>query len=376
MRICIVQPIVPRYRVPVFASLARVAGIDLEVWADTYCAQGSLQGIRASDEFRLVHAFHRTVAGIWFQPAAVRAVLSGFDVVVLGDNVRQPALWAALAVRRCAVVVWGHGFGTTMPRAGDMLRRMVVQQSDAALFYSERGCDRFRVMGLPADKLFVAPNAIDQGPIVAATARCGEDARIAALRRVGLDGRRIMLYLSRLEAEKRPELAIECLRALRGRHPDLALVFIGDGSLRSSLEAIARDAGVGDAVRFLGAIHDEDRIAPWATAAELLVHPGALGLSVLHAFGYGLPVVTTDDKAIQMPESDCLVDGVNGFEYRAGSLDDLVARCDRLLSDPELRGSMSRAALDTVRGARGHNLESMVRGMVSAFEYAVTAHRG
>jgi glycosyltransferase involved in cell wall biosynthesis len=375
MRVCVVQPIVPRYRVPVFASLAKETGIDLEVWADLRRPQGSLRGVAASDEFRLVHASSRSVAGVSIQPAAVRAVLAGFDVVVLGDNVRQVALWAALAVRRSAVVVWGHGFGTSMPRAGDFLRRLVVRQADAALFYSDRGRDRFRAMGLPSEKLFVAPNAIDQTPISAAAVRCTDAARASALRSVGLEGRRVILFLSRLEREKRPELAIECLRVLRGRNPDLALAFIGDGSQRAALESLAREAGVADSVRFLGAIHDEDRIAPWATSARLLIHPGALGLTVLHAFGYGLPVVTTDDKGIQMPESDCLIDGVNGLEFEGNSLTGLVAKCDLLLSDPALRGAMSRAALESIRGARGHNLASMVSGMVAACRHAIAVHR-
>jgi glycosyltransferase involved in cell wall biosynthesis len=374
VRVCILQPLVPRYRLPVFSALARATGIDLEVWADARGSQGSLAGATGSSEFRLVHAFHRRIAGVYLQPACIRAAVSRFDVLVMSDNVRQPGLWAALAVpRRPPIVLWGHGYGTTNPRIGDLLRRATIWSADAALFYSSRGRDRFVAMGVDPGKLFIAPNAIDQVPIANAIKRCDELARSRVLSEQGLLGRRLMLFMSRLEPEKRPDLAIEALARLRAAHPQLALVFIGDGSQRTSLAQLAQARGVYDHVRFLGTLHDENRIAPWAISSQLLVHPGALGLTVLHAFGYGLPVVTTADKRIQMPESDCLRHGLNGLEYEPGQLQSLVECCSNILADDALRAQMSAAALATVHGDHGHNVGSMVEGMLQAINYAASS---
>lgn len=372
LRVCILQPIVPRYRVPVFSTLARQPGIELEVWASRTGSFGSIQGITSSDTFVLKHAYYGERCGVVLQPAAVRAVRSGFDAVIITDNVRSPAMFAALALRRSPVIIWGHGFGTHHDRAGHRLRMMTFRSADAGLFYGPRGRDRFVAEGIDPGKLFVAPNAIDQSPIAAARDHWQEGDRLAAFRREqGIEGP-FMLYLSRLEPEKMPLVAIDALVRLRRSRPDLRLVFIGEGTERSALERRIREDGLGDAVRLAGALYDDAAIAPWALSADLLIHPGALGLSIFHAFGYGLPVVTTDSASIQMPEVECLEHGRNGLTYRHGDLDDLVACCARILDDRTMRASLSAGAIQTVSGPTGRNLPSMVQGFVDAIRFVTS----
>ena len=59
-----------------------------------------------------------------------------------------------------------------------------------------------------------------------------------------------------------------------------------------ALQSIAEELDVEQYVRWLGSIYDEAQLAPWFLTADAFVYPGAIGLSVLHAMGYGLPVVT------------------------------------------------------------------------------------
>jgi glycosyltransferase involved in cell wall biosynthesis len=372
LRVCILQPIVPRYRVPVFSMLARQPGIELEVWASLTGAMGSIAGITSSDAFTLKHASYAERCGVVVQPAAIRAVRSGFDAVIITDNVRSPAMFAALALRKSPVIIWGHGFGTHHDRMGHRLRMMSFRSADAGLFYGPRGRDRFVKEGIDPGKLFVAPNAIDQAPIAAACGHWREGDRLASFRREqGIDGP-FILYLSRLEPEKLPLMAIDALVELRKGRPDLRLVFIGDGSARSAIERRVRDEGLGDAVRLVGALYEDSDIAPWALSAELLIHPGALGLSIFHAFGYGLPVVTTDSAAIQMPEVECLEPGRNGLMYRHGDLGDLVSCCARILDDRSTRAALSAGATQTVTGPGGRNLPAMVQGFVDAIRFVTS----
>lgn len=370
LRVCILQPIVPHYRVPVFGLLARQPGIDLEVWASLRGSFGSIQGISRSDTFALKHAFYAERFGMVLQPSAVRAVRSGFDAVIITDNVRSPAMFAALACRRSPVIIWGHGFGTHHDRMGHRLRMLSFRSADAGLFYGPRGRERFVSAGIDPRKLFVAPNAIDQSPIAAARERWSQGSALASFRREqGIDGARVMLFLSRLEPEKMPMMAVDALLRLRKDVPDLRLAFIGEGSERPALERRIRDEGLEGTVRLVGALYEDSAIAPWAMSADLLIHPGALGLSIFHAFGYGLPVVTTDSAAIQMPEVECLEHGRNGLAYRHGSLDDLVACCARILGDRAMRASLSGGALQTVTGPGGRNLPAMVQGFVDAIRF-------
>lgn len=367
----------PRYRVPVFEHLSSCADLDVEVWADLSGRIGSLSGITTSERIRLVHAPYAERRGIVWQPAILEATRRGFDIVLLSWNVRSPHLFLALARRRRpSIMLWGHGFGTHHERAGGWLRRRTAAMAEGCLFYGPSGRDRAIAGGLRPDRLFVAPNAIDQDPIQAA-ARRWDDAgrRLECLRRSGFRGGPLMLFLSRLEPEKRPEMAIEALALVRQRVPGTELAFIGDGSQLPSLKARAQAMGLGDHVRFLGAMHEEDQIAPWALSASVLVHPGALGLTIFHAFGYGLPVVTTDAMHLQMPEVEALQPGFNGLTYRHGDVEDLARVCGTVMMDHDLRSRLSASARQTVLAEGGRNVSGMVSGMAHAIRVVAGAPR-
>jgi hypothetical protein len=54
------------------------------------------------------------------------------------------------------------------------------------------------------------------------------------------------------------------------------------------------------------------------------VSPGNVGLTCMHSFGYGVPVITHDDADEQMPEWEAIVPGVTGDVFRRNSAEDLA----------------------------------------------------
>jgi alpha-1,6-mannosyltransferase len=114
--------------------------------------------------------------------------------------------------------------------------------------------------------------------------------RPGAAARVGT-GRSVQLALvSRLSAEKRPELALAALRVLRTRGVPAALLVLGDGPLRRRLER--RAAGL--PVRFLGHVADRRCLPHLLGSADLTLAPAPMetfGLAVLESMACGTPVV-------------------------------------------------------------------------------------
>jgi glycosyltransferase involved in cell wall biosynthesis len=375
-RVCIVQPIVPRYRVPLFEALAREPGLDLEVWANLRGSLGSIRGVQHSDVFRLRHAWYAEWGGVVLQPMAMRAVRSGFDGVVLSENVRSPAMFGALLRRRCPVVLWGHGIGKNHERLGRQLRLRSFGMADAGLLYGPTAKAQLELSGIDPAKLFVAPNAVDQVPVEAARRAWLQPGRLRQFRdRHDLQDRPVLLYLARLEPDKLPLMAIDALVRVRSELPGAVLAIIGEGSQREAIAEHAVRCGVSDAVRLVGALFEESEIAPWALSASLLVHPGGIGLSMLHAFGFGLPVVTSDNPRIHGPEFECLRPESNGLTYRHGDVDDLARACTRIMSSAQLRERLSRGALDAVKGPQGRTIPSMVRGFMEALGCASSRWR-
>lgn len=121
--------------------------------------------------------------------------------------------------------------------------------------------------------------------------------RRAARAALGLpDGAFVMLTASRLAAWKRVDRAVRALPAVRAWVRDAMLLIVGDGEERTALEALADRLAVRDAVRFEGAVRQED-VAKYMWAADLflaLADLSNVGNPLLEAMATGMCVLTVD----------------------------------------------------------------------------------
>lgn len=370
MRVRVVQPVIPRYREPFFRMLAARPGIELEVWADL-AGQGSLANAPDSGAYRRVHAPCRNWGPFVWQPSLMRAVDGGADVVVTHWNARYVHLLPAIrkAHRRgVGIALWGHGIGKRESAWKRSLRERCGRAADAVILYTPGVAAELLASGFDPKRVFVAPNSLDLGPIDRAAA-AWTDARVReSLAATGLRPGRVIVFISRLEPDKRVDLLIAAFREIAGRHPDLGLVILGDGPERPALEELARASGLVDRIRFEGAVHDEDRIAPWMRAALCMAYPGPIGLSLLHAFAYGVPVITHADRQGHGPEIEALVEGTNGMLVRRDDPKAMASAIESLATDAALRDRWAAGAVATLRGPAGWNLEAMVDGFSRAIE--------
>ena len=147
-----------------------------------------------------------------------------------------------------------------------------------------------------------------------------------------------VLVVGRLEAVKRPELAI---RALASVPPPTRLVIIGEGSQRAAAEQVAADAGVGDRVVFAGAVGGDDLVQRYAEALAVIYAPfdEDYGYVTLEAFLSGKPVITATDSGGTL---EFVTDGLNGFVC-APDPQAIGAAVTRLAADRALTGRLGHA---------------------------------
>ena len=166
----------------------------------------------------------------------------------------------------------------------------------------------------------------------------------------GLDDR--VLYVGRVNRSK--GLA-ELIGAIGGLD-DATLDVCGDGWWRKSAEKLVRRHGLGNRVRFLGWLGDDELRAAYDRAAVIAVPslwPEPFGMVGLEAMARGRPVVASDVGGIR----DWLIDGVTGVLTSPGDVGALAAALRGLLADRELRARMGAAGADRVRRqftAEGH----------------------
>ncbi len=103
-----------------------------------------------------------------------------------------------------------------------------------------------------------------------------------------------LLMMSRLEAEKGIETAIESLKHVRDAGHDAGLTILGDGSLKTALQSRVRALGLERFVDFKGFQKD---VRPFLAEADLVLSPSeyeGYGLSIITALAAGVPVLSTD----------------------------------------------------------------------------------
>ena len=142
--------------------------------------------------------------------------------------------------------------------------------------------------GLPAEKFSVVPNAIDKEMF-----RPAPDSS-QARRALGLPGGGLLMgTVARLHADKNHAAIIEALALLAARGQQASAVFVGEGSLRGQLEALAKDRGVADRVIFAGR---QRPVVPWFHAMDAFVLPSTWEgqpLALLQALCCRIPVLAS-----------------------------------------------------------------------------------
>ena len=79
----------------------------------------------------------------------------------------------------------------------------------------------------------------------------------------------------------------------------------------------AKELNIDDYVVFYGSCYDEKTIFQLMEMTNVVVSPGEVGLTAIHALCYGVPVITHDRFDKQMPEYEAIIEGKTGafFEH-------------------------------------------------------------
>jgi glycosyltransferase involved in cell wall biosynthesis len=153
-----------------------------------------------------------------------------------------------------------------------------------------------------------------------------------------------LLYVGRLEAEKRPLDAVAVMAELARRYPGVRGTVIGRGRLDEAVRAAAAEAPAG-AVEVRGAVSESDLARAYAGAAVLLVPSRyeGLGLVALEAMAAGVAVVAYDVSGLR--------DAVRGRGtlVPAGDRAAMVRACAGLVADPVARAEVAARARTAVR---------------------------
>lgn len=173
-----------------------------------------------------------------------------------------------------------------------------------------------------------------------------------------------VLFAGRLAQEKNIEVLIDAI-AKTPKELNVHLEIAGGGEVRPALEARVAELGVGDRVKFLGLISDEELRLAYLRAA-LFCMPGTAELQslvTLEAMSASTPVVLAN--AMALPH--LVKEGQNGYLFTPGDSDELAEKITKVLSLPaEELAQMGKVSREMVNKhsikATLDNFEALYRG--------------
>ncbi len=139
------------------------------------------------------------------------------------------------------------------------------------------------------------------------------------------------------------DILLQALAQISSKYQsDWQLIIVGDGDLRESYQTLAVNLGIADKVFFAGRVSSGE-LPRYYQLADIFVLPSinrceAFGLVLLEAMASGLPCIAAD-----LPGVRKVIDDKCGLLIKPSEVDDLVEKIISLLSNKDLRLTMSQA---------------------------------
>lgn len=195
---------------------------------------------------------------------------------------------------------------------------------DAFIALTEFAKRKFVEGGLPADKIFVKPNFV-------------ENPFTKSLQFDPDHKKKGYLFVGRISEEKGIKDLIDAWINL---NPSIQLTIIGDGPLKKVLE---RKSSANENVNWLGNISN-DEVLFWLSKTKAMIFPSkcyeGFPMTILEAMSIGCPVISSNIGS----QESIIEDGSTGLHFKAGDSMDLIDKVSLLESNEELADKLGKNA--------------------------------
>ncbi len=369
--VVILQRVVPHYRVPLFRRLHQRFG-----W-QVACARvpptGTFLEVAQNEPFVVPLEFKFPDPRNQFRaqvPVSEMLSLTGAQAIIAEFSLNMTSTYELVARRRLCggpvTLFWSHGYnmdrglGTARARLLQMPAAVLHRMADGVVCYSQEG-KAYLERHLDPSRILVARNTIDVTPMQSLALK---------MKRLTRLGRPSLLTIGRMTPDKDFPRLVRVFLEFRNHFPGAVLTVIGEGP-DADRTRTAAGGELGKSIVIVGAEYDEQKLARLFCASDVVVFPGAVGLSVNHALAYGVPVIAfdrTQQGPHHHPEIAYVVNGVTG--YRVPSCSDtalLEALCEFFAEHKDPKADFGESIRQYV--AENLTIDVMVEDFQKVHEY-------
>jgi glycosyltransferase involved in cell wall biosynthesis len=375
-RLVILTEIISPYRIPLFNAIAGHEGLDTHVIflaeTDPDLRQWQVYKEEIRFSYEVLPSWRKRIGkyNALLNRGVGRALRAASPDCVLCGGYSYLASWQALRWSRSHHVpflLWSES-NLQDRRAGhaavEFLKTQFLRRCTGFVVPGKSAGEYLRAQGLPEERIFTAPNAVDNQFF----AQAAEPARAnAAKHRTELSlPTRYFLFVGRLVREKGVFDILAAYATLDAvTRANVGLIFVGDGAARRELQQQAQSISPG-MIKFAG-FAQREQLAIYYALADVMILPtytDTWGLVVNEAMACGLPVIVSRAAGCA---ADLVIDGWNGMLVPSGDVPPLCAAMKSAVDQPALLATMGSRS-------RQHILEyspqSWASGMVRAVQCA------
>ena len=227
----------------------------------------------------------------------------------------------------------------------------------AFLYIGEENKKFYKYYGVPDEKLFFVPYAVDNERLIMAKKK-------SVIKKKDI----VILFVGKLIEKKRPMDLLKAYELLIKNHELKAkssLLFVGDGALRLELENYTKEHNLKNII-FTG-FKNQTELPEYYAMADIFVLPSGVGetwgLVVNEAMCLGLPIIVSDMVGCG---ADLVKNGKNGYIFPLGNVEKLAEYLKELILNEDKRKIFSGKSFEIIQN---YSYEKDIEGILRALRY-------
>lgn len=376
-RIIILQRILPHYRIGFFRKFCQRFPLTKILYGQAAESE-TLKSINADIEenFIQIRNTYLGQSGKTFYSKAYREISSYKPGIVITGlqltSLNVYTLFIRKLYKNFKLILWSFGYDPfrgfdPVNNVKDKLRLKLYMKADAVIFYWKKGKEEIEKFTGVQKHFFVAPNTLDTDELIEIKNKFDNSGKDEIKKQMGIETEYHFVYAGRLIYDKQVDILLKAFRLVNIKNSDCSLSIIGDGPEKQNLISLSKKLELKN-VEFRGEILDETEVGKWIYASDAFTMPGRLGLSVVHSFCFGTPVISQKKDTYYHGEGiSYLENNFNGILTEDGSEESFASAMLKIISDKTFAGELRKNAFQTATGEC--SIENMLNGFEKAIEY-------